>query len=155
MLPLKRILVPTDFSEPSYEGVKAAAELARHFEAEMILINVVIPPFITTPSVLIAPSDYMVSQYMQELEATARKNMDHIVAEKVSKDVRSTVRLAFGTAAEEIVREADEQKVDAIVISTHGWTGWRHLIFGSVAEKVVRLAPCPVITIPAPEGKAK
>jgi len=58
--------------------------------------------------------------------------------------------VVLGGAADEIIRISGEEKVDLIVIATHGQTGWRHMVFGSVAEKVVRLAPCPVLTVRAP-----
>jgi universal stress protein A len=78
-----------------------------------------------------------------------RELHDAMVAAKVS--VRTMV--GHGDAAGEIVLIAGKEHVDLIVIATHGWTGLRHLVFGSVAEKVVRLAPCPVLTIRAPQAQ--
>jgi universal stress protein A len=156
MLPIKKILFPTDFSEPSYEALKAADELASHFSAELVLIHVVSPvPMYATP---VAPSDPtssigLVTSYQQEMEVYAKKSLDQVVQERVSKGIKSKTKVGLGDAADEIVGTAAEAKVDLIVIATHGLTGWRRFMFGSVAEKVVRLAQCPVLTIREPEGK--
>jgi len=79
----------------------------------------------------------------------AHNHLDKLVAEKISDQIDVKKTVLKGNAAEEIVKLAESDKADVIVIATHGWTGWRHLVFGSVAERVVRLARCPVITIPA------
>jgi nucleotide-binding universal stress UspA family protein len=68
---------------------------------------------------------------------------------RIPKDVQSQAKIEQGEAADEILRAAREEGADVIVIATHGLTGWRHMVFGSVAEKVVRTAPCPVLTIHA------
>jgi len=72
----------------------------------------------------------------------------------VSRELHVRQIVVLGEAADEIVRMSEEQRVDLIVIATHGQTGWRHMVFGSVAEKVVRLAPCPVLTIRAPHKES-
>ncbi|HUV14514.1 MAG TPA: universal stress protein, partial [Acidobacteriota bacterium] len=64
--------------------------------------------------------------------------------------VKSRTMVSYGDPAKEIVRIAEEESVDLIVIATHGLTGWQHLVFGSVAEKVVRTAKCPVLTVRCP-----
>ena len=79
----------------------------------------------------------------------AYKSLAMTLKEKVPESIKSRSIMGKGNPAEEIVRSAKEEKVDLIVIGAHGFTGWRHLVLGSVAEKVVRLASCPVITIPA------
>jgi universal stress protein A len=147
MLPVKRILCPTDFSEPSYEGLKAANELAEHFSAELCLVHVVAPvpmPMAQAPAV---PEAFNVASYRTELEASAQRSLHEVVEQKLPKELRVRQIIGHGEAASEIVRIAEEETVDLIVIATHGLTGWRHLIFGSVAEKVVRLATAPVLTI--------
>ena len=146
MLPFKKILCTTDFSEPSYEALKAANELAVHFSAELCLVHVVLPTPITVgPDV---PTTFNVAAYQNHLEADAQKQLQEIVEERVSKDlVACTPMIVTGYAADEIVRVAGEQKADLIVLATHGRTGWRRFVFGSVAEKVVRLAACPVLAI--------
>ena len=151
MLPLKKLLAPTDFSEPSYRGVKAADELARHFGAEMILIHVVSSSQFVPPTGPPVPTGYQLSTLLEELMDAARRSMSQTIEEKVSEGVSSRSFVLTGAPAEEIVRVAAEEEVDAIVIATHGLTGWRRFIFGSVAERVVRLAECPVLSIPGGE----
>ncbi len=149
MLPIKHILSPVDFSEASYVALKQAAELSNHFHAELCILHVV-PP---VPTPLLA-SDYSfhVPKYEETLHDDALERLKELIEQRVDKRILARPLVAYGLAAEEIVRVATEEKVDLIVIATHGLTGWRHLVFGSVTEKVVRTAQRPVLTIhPAPE----
>jgi nucleotide-binding universal stress UspA family protein len=158
MLPVKKILCPTDFSEPSFEGLKAADELASHFSAELFLVHVIASVPVASassfPGGAGAPTGFDIAAYQKELEEAAKKKLQEVVKNKTSKELKVRPMLTEGAAANEIVRFADEKKVDLIVIATHGETGWRHLIFGSVAEKVVREAKCPVLTVRAPEEES-
>jgi nucleotide-binding universal stress UspA family protein len=150
MLPFKRILCPTDFSEPAFTALKRAEELARHFGAELIVAHVV--PTLPSPHSFPDPQasfNFDVPMYQQELAIKAEQMLKDLVSHhKVgTRDMVTT-----GEAAPEILRIAHEEHVDLIVIASHGLTGWRRLVFGSVAEKVMRQAPCPVLTIvPPPE----
>lgn len=145
MLPIKKILCPTDFSEPSFKGIKAADELAEHFSAKLILINVVTPPYpIGAPGV---PASYKAKEYNEEMVQNAIQILEEIVKERISAGVKTQRFVAQGQAADEIIKRAETENVDLIVIATHGWTGWRKLVFGSVTDKVMRLAPCPVLTV--------
>jgi universal stress protein A len=148
MFPVKKILCPTDFSEPSLEGVKAAAEFAAEYSAEVIVLHVIPPAHTLTPPTI--PSG-KVLEYYEDLTRFAQKSLDELSDEKFSKDLSVSSRVVQGNPSDEIVHTALEEKVDLIVISTHGATGWRRFMFGSVAEKVVRMAGCPVLTIPAPK----
>ncbi len=158
MLPLKKVLCPTDFSEPSYAGLKAGRELAVHFGAELWLIHVIppIPVYGPFPDLPVAAS-FDIPQYQQELVAYSKKALQDVVEQRLAPEVRAQTLVAVGDAAQQIVRAARKEDCDLIVIATHGQTGWRRFVFGSVAEKVVRLAACPVLTVqgpgkPAPEG---
>jgi len=158
MLPFRKILCPTDFSEPSYEALKVANEMALQFSAELCLINIVhLIPTIAAPigplGATAAPAVFNTQSYRDELEKYARKTLEKVIKERVSKDVRVRSIVAYGSAADEILRIADEEKVDLIVIATHGRTGFKHFIFGSVAEKVVRLSPHPVLSIRAAKAE--
>jgi nucleotide-binding universal stress UspA family protein len=151
MLPVKRILCPTDFSEPSLKGVEAASELAEHFSAELIFITVVTPPYpIGAPGV---PATYKVGEYYAELVERATESLEKIEKDRTPTAVKTKRFVARGNAADEIVERAENENADVIVIATHGWTGWRRLVFGSVAEKVVRFAKCPVLTVPEPRER--
>ena len=148
MLPIKRILWPTDFSEPSYRALEAANELAAHFSAELILLHVV-PPVPVVPASP-EPMGFDIPSYQLEMEAFAKDSLLQVVEERISADVKHRSLVVLGDPAGEIVQAAAEQGADIIVTATHGLTGWRRFIFGSVAEKVIRLAPCPVLSMQAP-----
>jgi len=146
MIQLKRILVPTDFSEPSERAATYAAELARRFDAEELhCIHVAdIPADLVATSAyyMTGPSEDFVEQVLEE----SRKNL----AEFVRKNLAGLpVQTAFleGRPFVEIIRYARDKKIELVVISTHGRTGLQHALFGSVAEKVVRKAPCPVLVV--------
>jgi nucleotide-binding universal stress UspA family protein len=143
MFPLKRILCPTDFSEPSYAALATAGDLAAQFNAELCVLNVIEP----LPTVLgIVP--------VEELDASrvtdTAQEIHRVVKARVDKSVRTRAIVKCGGPAAEILRAADEEEPDLIVIATHGLTGWRHFVFGSVAEAVVRLAHHPVLTVHGP-----
>ena len=144
MLPIKRILCPTDFSGPACTCVRTASELAEHFGAELLLINVV-------PAVPTAPPDpnyvFKIPEYEKYLHADAEQQLRKAREELVEKNVKVRTQVGHGSAAEEIVLIAKTEGADLIVISTHGSTGFERWVFGSVAEKVVRLAECPVLTV--------
>jgi universal stress protein A len=149
MLPIKKILCPTDFSEPSYKALEAANQLAKHFDAEIILIHILSPVFVY-PAVALTPGLAKTSEISDvDRDEMAYRSLSMTLKDRVDESIKSRSIMGKGNPAEEITRSAKEEKVDVIVIGTHGFTGWRHLILGSVAEKVVRLATCPVITIPA------
>ncbi len=156
MLPVKKIICPTDFSEHSCEAVKAANELASLFVAELILVHIVKP--IVYPAIASQGIDSYVSASVTDAVGEADRKMDKIVREIISEEVKRRSIIHCGNPPEEIVRIASDENADVIVMGTHGLTGWRHLIFGSTAEKVVKQAPCVVITIPAQQrqiGQAK
>ena len=148
MLPFKKILCPTDFSEPAFVALKRAEELARHFAAELIVAHVI--PTLPGPHSFPdpqAPLNFEVPLFQQELAIKAEQMLKDLVShhQAETRDLVTT-----GEAAPEILRIAQEEHVDLIVIASHGLTGWRRLVHGSVAEKVVRQATCPVLSIAVP-----
>lgn len=154
MLPFKKILCPTDFSEPSYEAIKTAGEIAFHFGSELCVLHVVSPVPVVPMG---GGAAFNVPLYEQELEVTSRKSLEEIINQLEWKELKVRLIVLRGNAADEIVDIADQENVDLIVIATRGRTGLDRLIFGSVAEKVVRLARCPVLTVaikvPSEEGE--
>ena len=150
MLPFKRILCPTDFSEPAFTALKRAEELARPFcggiNRGACRADVTEPPFVPGPASVL---QFYVPMYQQELAIKA----EHMLKDLVSHHkVGTRDMVTTGEAAPEILRIAHEEHVDLIVIASHGLTGWRRLVFGSVTEKVMRQATCPILTIvPPPE----
>jgi len=145
MLPIKKILYPTDFSQASYEALKVANELGLHFSAELHIVHVISLSAIAT--------DVTAASAIEEMTTTAETSFQQIIKERIPKELHVRQTIAVGAAADEILKIAQKDKVDLIVIGTHGQTGWRHLVFGSVAEKVVRLAACPVLSIRAPRER--
>ena len=140
MTQFKRILCPTDFSDASLKAFPYAIELARLFRAEIFFIYVV--PIITPSS----PEFDFVS-LAATLSEDAAQQLDTLLNKQIPKDIRTRRIVAQGHAAEEILRAADKHGIDLITMATHGLTGWSHMIFGSVAEKVVRMAKVPVMTV--------
>ena len=148
MFPLKKILCPTDFSEPSLLAIDQASELAKTSSAEIVLIHVVSPlPASPHPGGM---HGFDTATYLQEMLTYGRESTQRLIEEKFPEDVPVRSVVLAGNPSEEIVRVAEEEGVDLIVTATHGHTGWRRFLFGSVAERVIRLAPCPVLTIPEP-----
>jgi universal stress protein A len=143
ILRLKRILVPTDFSETSKKAVQYALRFAEQFGCEISLLYVVEP---ATPLVG-APLAVEVFTDEDEL-SMAEKDLAALAAELHTEAVplaNSSVRI--GHAPNEITKAAKDLDVDLIIIATHGYTSWRHLCIGSTAERVVRTAPCPVLVV--------
>ncbi|MFC1798521.1 universal stress protein [Thermodesulfobacteriota bacterium] len=151
MLSIKRICCPTDFSEPSYEALQTANEIALHFSAELILLHVVTP--IPVIPIHDDPSSFNLPLYEKEMETNAVKALNQIQVEKIPAEIQSRNVVIQGDPAKQIVKMADDEKVDMIVIATHGFTGWKKVMFGSVTAKVIRLSACPVLSIRVPQKK--
>ena len=149
MIPIKRILWPTDFSEPSYVALDWAAGLAERLEAELLCLHVQeLPPH---NSEWADASKFRVPLAVQEERKAILKKMETIIAAREQKNLIWSPLVQIDGAADGIVKVAGEESANLIVIATHGLTGWRRLVFGSVTETVVRSSPCPVLTIPPPE----
>src|ERR1700722_4017192 len=149
MLPPKRIVCPIDFSDHSQEAIGVATDLALRFQAALLLIHIV-PMLPKLPSLSAVLHE---GEYERELHEDAKRRLDESVQQLSQKGVTSEVHL--GTANDvgmEIVRVAEHYNADLIVIATHGMTGWNKVVFGSVAEKVVRAAHCPVLVLRASEA---
>ena len=146
MLPPKVIVSPIDFSVHSDAALKTAADLALRFGSELCLVHVV-PALPNLPSLR---SFFKEGEYEQTLQADAEKQLAQMVEKIATRGIKA--RYAIGTANDtgmEILRTAELNHADLIVIATHGMTGWHQLAFGSVAEKVVRLASIPVLLLRA------
>ncbi|MGD9329861.1 MAG: universal stress protein [Desulfobacterales bacterium] len=152
MLPIKNILVPTDFSEPSGEGFRQACALAEHFGAVLFVVHVNEPvPTIPAGHGAVV---FDVADYQNEMEQYAKTRMQEIVSAAEYSSITMTPLMRRGKVAEEITAAAEDHDVDMIVMATHGYSGWKKLLLGSVTEKVVRMASVPVLTINAPSETA-
>ncbi len=141
-----RILVPTDFSQHSRKALDYALFLARRFAAEVEVLHAFEPPSLLGPETLVREGDgtMLLSEF---LERQAEDALETLVAEvKRETGVVVRKRLARAAPAAAVIQAARDGRHDLIVMGTHGRTGLSHLLAGSVAERVVRLAPCPVLT---------
>lgn len=143
MTEIKRILVPTDFSEPADAALTYALDLAAKLGARVTLIHVFDDPFANG----IYTGEYMPmpAEMRAEIIADLRRKLAEAVARRGHSEMNPEV--LFGSTARTIVDGASERNVDLIVMGTHGRGGMAHLLLGSVAERVVRTASCPVLTI--------
>jgi nucleotide-binding universal stress UspA family protein len=137
-------LAPTDFSELSKQGLTSALELAEAFGAKLLLLHVVEPP--PYPVEGIMPS-HLGATLLDDLERQASSDLAQMLSETPDSKVEVTRRVVVGIPYRKIVEVAEEEKSDLIVMTTPGRTGLSHLVMGSVTEKIVRTAPCPVLTI--------
>lgn len=143
---IRRILCPLDFSESSEHALLYAREFARAHDAELLLLHVVELPVTYLAADVALPADSLERERQR-----GRENLE-AVAETARQDwprVRS--RFEEGSPHPWIVIVARDEGIDLIVMGTHGRTGLAHVLMGSVAEKVVRMAPCPVLTVKHPE----
>jgi nucleotide-binding universal stress UspA family protein len=149
MIDLHRILVPTDFSKSSDNAVKYAAAFAEKFGAELHVLHVVQDLALFIPeAVLITP---VMMPPLDQFKAAAQTALDKAIKDLNLTGFKVQTEVAQGVPFTEIIRAAREKDVDLIVMGTHGHTGIVHMLLGSVAEKVVRKAPCPVLTVRHPE----
>jgi nucleotide-binding universal stress UspA family protein len=146
MLPIDRILAPTDFSKHSEAAVRTACELAHRLGAELhllhVLSDVVVP---AGPDPMLISS--MPPEYYREVESQARQTLDSLCPGDWPLPSKVVTEVRWGDAVDEIHAYASEKAIDLIVVATHGRTGLAHVLLGSVAERIVREAPCPVLTI--------
>lgn len=144
ILPFKKILAPVDFSEFSFKSLQNAADLATHFDAELYVLHVTQPVedvYYLSPY---APAPTDMTEYLAEARHRALDNL-HRMIERLHCGVETHVLLREGHPVDEIVGAARDEGVSLVVISTHGIGGWHHLMFGSVAENVIRLSATPVL----------
>ena len=140
-----RILVPTDFSEIADAALAYAKTLADHLGASLHLIHVFSDPYDVasyTPDLPVRVAPERGQRALREAWESLRQRLD---ANETT--FGGTCAVVNGLTAMEIVRHAGDQKMDLIVMGTHGRSGFAHLLLGSVAEYVVRIAPCPVLTV--------
>ena len=146
MIQLKRILFPTDFSDLSEIALRYAMRFAEDYEAQLHVVHVVDEAYQYWMSM--APSSVPVgAPIVEDVVKTARKNLERLIQEKVGAGLAVTQAVLIGRPFMEIVKYAQAQSIDLIVIGTHGRGGLSHVLMGSVAEKVVRKAPCPVLSV--------
>jgi nucleotide-binding universal stress UspA family protein len=139
-------LVPIDFSEYANQALDYAITLAGTLGARLTLLHVIQP-------LSLGGGDMGMTlpfAYLQELEAEIQRSMESSLERVTAAGLEGDMVIVHGVPFHEIIETAKTQQVDLIVMGTHGRTGFQHVLLGSVAEKVVRLAPCPVLVVRQP-----
>jgi nucleotide-binding universal stress UspA family protein len=144
---MKRILVPIDFSGPSLHALEYAVDLAKSVKAELSVCFVVEPIYYAVPD--ISGEGMAMAALMDDQRRSAVAQLAELQRRYAKRGVKLATSVVTGVASEAIGSVAKKVKTDLIVIATHGRTGLSHLLMGSVAERVVRTAPCPVLTVRA------
>lgn len=144
---IKKVLVPIDFSDYSKSALKYAVNFVKTFNAEIILVYVVEP--------VIYPPDFSMGQIAMpsintEWDDRAKDELQKLAKSEIAEIAAVKTIIKTGKPFVEIIETAKEENVDLIIIATHGHSGVEHILFGSTAEKVVRKAPCPVLTLREP-----
>lgn len=148
--PGMKILVPMDYSDCAREGLAFAIAFARPWKAELILLHTVqVQPVIALERF----AAYEQTRSLGAIERAARKGMSRLTRGIDFGDVPHKTVIQTGPPAQEICRYAEHLGMDLIITSTHGETGFAHVLIGSVAEHIVRFAPCPVLVVPAREKR--
>ncbi|WP_337175540.1 universal stress protein [Paludisphaera sp.] len=145
MITFRRILAPTDFSAHSHEALRHACGLAERFGAELHVIHVLSEIIPTGPDPLLMP--VMPPQFYAQDEERAKEALKTVLRPEWGTPAGLITAVCWGAPAEAIVDYAAGSAIDLLVIATHGRTGLSHILLGSVAERIVREAPCPVLTI--------
>lgn len=141
---IQHILVPMDFSPDAEHALNYAVELAQRVQARLTLMHVVYIPVTT---------EVNLSAYFADMEAGVKQGMETYEKRVEEAGLAVDTLIVRGTPFHEIVQTAKSQPIDLIVMGTHGRTGVTHLLIGSVAERVVRMAPCPVLVTRHSEAK--
>lgn len=149
MINISKVLYPTDFSDPSACALHYAAEMAKKFGAELVMLHVLLDE---SQMVSFYLPQLTVKNLSKDMEEGARAKMEQFIQETSALEgVEYSTEMVKGIADDEIIKFANNNAIDLIVIGTHGRTGLEHVIFGSTAEKVVRTAKCPVLTVHCPK----
>jgi len=151
MITMKTILHPTDFSEPSKYALAYAVVCAKECEAKLYLLHVIPdPPIATYFGIVPIPTP---APLIMDIEKGAREALEDVLPAEFRGTIPVEYLIRHGAPFVEIIRCAEEIKASMIVCGTHGRTGLKHALIGSVAENVVRHSPCPVLTVRHPEHK--
>ncbi|MDB6155275.1 MAG: Stress protein UspA-like protein [Chthoniobacteraceae bacterium] len=140
ILNLKNILVPIDFSETSRKALQYAVPFAKQFGSRITLLHVV--DFTMYPQEL----GYIQFDLVEMLEAQ-KKNLAELAERSIASELLSQNIVRYGIAWNTVIEVARETQADLIITTTHGYTGFKHVLLGSTAERIVRHAPCPVLVV--------
>jgi universal stress protein A len=145
VIAIPTILAPTDFSAHSEKAVRYACGLAERLGSDLHLVHILSEILPAGPDPLLMP--VMPPEYYKENEVRAKEALDRLLVPAWGSPRSVVTAVRWGSPVESIVTYALDHHVDLIVIATHGRTGLSHVLLGSVAERIVREAPCPVLTL--------
>ncbi|HEV2970978.1 MAG TPA: universal stress protein [Pirellulales bacterium] len=151
MIHIKNVLVPTDFSEPSDVALRYGKAFAESFQAALHLIHVLDESALVYPWTSPDGTPIALGAARSEMENMVKDRLSKILSDAEREKYSARVSTLCGSPFMEIVAYAKAQSIDLIVMGTHGRGPIAHMLMGSVAEKVVRKAPCPVLTVRHPE----
>ena len=149
-----KIILPTDFSPSSDAALETATDLARHFEAELYLLHVI--PMLPIVSGMEFPTQFYPEQeFLQDAIKHAEQRLTESSSALVLKGLKASSKVEIGNdVVGNIMMVIEREKIDMIVLSTHGISGWRPIVFGSIAEKVVKLVQCPLLLLRSVKAEA-
>ena len=147
---IHHVLVPIDFSPYAEQALDYAIALAQRLQARVTLLHVIEPPLVAGADMGAWPSP----AFVDELEVVITSDMESYLARVTSAGLAGEMTVVHGVPFQEILDTAKARQVDLIIMGTHGRTGLSHVLSGSVTEKVVRLAPCPVLIARQPTPDA-
>jgi nucleotide-binding universal stress UspA family protein len=149
---VEKILFPTDFSEGSFHALHFAVDLSKHYNAKLYILHIVYDVFKATDSHI---PHISADELYKEMTEWADKELDACCLEEIRGLPNVDKKVLKGVPYEEIINFASKENIDMIIMGTYGKKGLERFIFGSTAEKVVRSAPCPVMTVRLPEHREK
>ena len=143
----KKILIPIDFSPSSIAALAAAAELAQQFHAELYLLHV-IPMLPIVTGIEFPTAFYPRQEFLADAEKDSAKRLADLIGNLSGQGTKASSKVEIGNdVVGNLLMVMDREHIDMLVISTHGISGWRPVVFGSIAEKVIKLAECPVLLL--------
>ena len=145
MLPIKRVLVPTDFSKPAEAALQWGRTLAKECGAELHLLHVVAEPYLYPWGSEAAA--FPLNEVLTQSDQAARQQLDRLASTGGDPDVRVVTATSLGTPVDRIIDYITSHSIDLVVMGTHGRGVVEHLLLGSVAERMVRRSPVPVLTV--------
>jgi nucleotide-binding universal stress UspA family protein len=148
-MPSQHILVPMDFSESSNQALDYAITFASKLQARLTVLHVVEVFPLGSADMTTVPE-----AYIEDLKMEADRTMQSYLARITAAGLTGDIVVKHGPVFQEIMEVAKTQHVDLIIMGTHGRTGLSHLFLGSVAERLVRFAPCPVLVVRPPAAPA-
>ena len=151
---IQHILVPVDYSNCSREALRFAVGLAQKLEAKLDIVHVWDRPSYVSDAILVTHADRSTGSLLEFIRNNAQRDMDQFLKETELPSGFAVGRLIHGDPASSLLKELKSSNHDLVVVGSHGRTGLSRLLLGSVAEKLSRLSPVPVLTVPSSEARS-